>query len=309
MGSAATFGIFHSALNQYSDEITNVAERFVEKAANEPNGRELPLTVEISIDYNVWSTVLEWKLALKTLLDEPLQSKRDMEMCVWLMMFSVFCDRYPQLKISPQLDQVHCIIRFSNLPTNDQYEFVPFRHPVRLGLSVMRCILSSFGDCCQLLRQTIWCCSKQCASKNLVVNVEYSIASNDKRVNKCSICDEFLKENEVCNCWNWRFNEWEIKGLCFYSIGVIHIRDDGFKFSKLQTLKHLHGAEEYVEMSESSCQMIFVMSRWFLAASIWWLALLIFSHKRTSPGIFNPSKSERFEFFIETNSFFCLKNV
>lgn len=198
MESTATFAIFQSALNQYSDEVARVVDCFVEKTVYEPNGLESPLTVNILIDYNEWSTESEWQLALTTLLDEPLQSKKDIEFCVWLMIYKVFCQRYSQLKISPQLDQVHCIIGFANLPLNAQYEFVPFRHPVRLSLSVMRCVLSSFGDCCQLLRQTVWYCPKQCSeSKNLVINAEYSFASNDKRINKCAVCNEILKENEV----------------------------------------------------------------------------------------------------------------
>lgn len=198
MDSIATFAIFQSALNQYSDEITRVVDCFVENNCYKANGLESPLIVNILIDYNEWSTVSEWRLALTTLLDEPLQSKKDIELCIWLKIHSEFCERYSQLKITPQLDQVHCIIGFSNLPLNAQYEFVPFRHPVRLSLSVMRCVLSSFGDCCQLLRQTIWYCPKQCSeSKNLVIKPEYSTASNDKRVNKCAICNELLKENEV----------------------------------------------------------------------------------------------------------------
>lgn len=200
MDGAASFAIFQSALNRYSDEITKAADCFVEKSIYTPNGLESPIIVKISIDYKEWSAVSEWKEALKALLGEPLQSKKDIETCVWLMIYATFCQRHPQLKLSPQLDQIHCIIRFSNLPLNVQYNFAPFRHPVRLSLSVMRCVLSSFGDCCQLLRQTLWYCPKQCSeSKNLVINAEHSYASNDKRINKCSICNELLKENEVCN--------------------------------------------------------------------------------------------------------------
>lgn len=200
MNGTASFAIFQSALNQYSNEITQVADSFVKKISYEANGLESPIIVKISIDYTKWSTVSEWKVALKTLLDEPMQSKKDIETCVWLMIYSSFCERYPQLKLTPQLDQVHCIIRFSNLPSNLQYKFVPFRHPVRLSLSTIRCVLSSFGDCIQLLRQTVWYCPKQCSENiNLVINAERSITGNDKMVNKCTVCNEILKENEVCN--------------------------------------------------------------------------------------------------------------
>lgn len=255
MDGAATFAIFQSALNSYNDEFEKFADCFVEKSSYAPNGLQSPIIVKISIDYNVWSTVTEWKMALKTLLDEPMQSKKDIETCVWLMIYSSLCQRHPQLKFSPQLDQVHCIIRFSNLPLNVQYKFVPFRHPVRLSLSVMRCVLSSFGDCSQLLRQTIWYCPKQCAeTNNLVINAEYSIGSNDKRqLNKCPVCNETLVENEVCTIviaieW-WRENTTFI-GIVFVSIVVQHTWVAGFKFLKLKRLKLLYNTEKYIEMFE-----------------------------------------------------------
>lgn len=199
MDGAGSFVIFQSAIKQYFSEMKKIVDFYVEKVLNsEQNAVESPIIAKISIDYEKWSIISEWKQALDTLLNEPLQSQKDIQMCVWLMIYSSMCKRYPQLNLSPQLHQIHCIIRFSNLPLTTEYKFVPFRHPVRLSLSHMRCVLYSFGDCCTLLRQTSFHCPKQCpGNKNLIINAEYSNASNDKMINKCSVCYEILKENEV----------------------------------------------------------------------------------------------------------------
>lgn len=199
MDGDVSFVIFQSVIKQYYGEIIKILDFYVEKVLNnDQNALESPIIAKLSIDYDKWSTISEWKHALDTLLSEPLQSRKDIQMCIWLMVYSMFCERYPQLKLSPQLHQIHCTIRFSNLPLAAEYAFVPFRHPVRLSLSQMRCVLYSYEDCCALLRQTIWYCPKQCPpNKNLVINAEYASVSNDKKINKCSVCNEILKENEV----------------------------------------------------------------------------------------------------------------
>lgn len=205
MDGGESFDIFQSVINQYSEEIDAAIDCYIENMFNnQPNAIESPIIVKLSINYKKWSTESQWKSALDTLLDEPLQSQKDIEMCVWLMGFSSLLKRYPQLKLSPQLNQIHCIIRFSNLPMSKEYQFLPYRHPIRLSLSIMKCVLYSFGDCCALLRQTIWSCPKQCAnSKNLVINAEHSNVNNTKMINKCFTCNEILKECEV-NCESTR---------------------------------------------------------------------------------------------------------
>lgn len=209
MDGGGTFWIFKSVIDHYChDEMEKHVNCYVEKISNnQPNAIESPIIVKISIDYEKWSMVSEWKLALHTLLNEPLQSQMDIEMCVWLKIYSSLIERYPQLKLPPQLNQIHCIIRFSNLPMSMEYQFVPYRHPVRLSLSIMKCVLYSFGDCSALLRQTIWYCPKQCPnSKNLIINAEHSDVNNDKWIKKCSLCNENLHEYEVnCECWLHRF--------------------------------------------------------------------------------------------------------
>lgn len=199
MTSGESFEIFQSAVNQYCEEIEKFMDCYVDKILqNHPNASESPIIVNLLIDYEKWSAVPEWKLALDTLLDEPLQSQKDIEACVWVMCYSSLVQRYSQYNSSLQLNQIHCIIRFRNLPLDMAYEFVPFRHPVRLSLSFMKCVLYSFGDCCTLLRQTIWHCPKQCASsKNFVFNAEHSNVNNGKIVNKCLTCNEILEEYEV----------------------------------------------------------------------------------------------------------------
>lgn len=199
MDGGGTFAIFESVINEYRDEIEKIVDLYAEQVFNnEPNATESPIIVKISINFEKWSSESQWKLALDTLLNEPLQSQKDIEMCVWLMIYSSLFQRYPQIKSPPQLDQTHCICRFSNLPLITEYEFVPYRHPVRLSLSIMKCVLYSFGDCCTLLRQTIWHCSKHCPnSKNMVINVEHSNINSGKQINKCSTCNEILQEYEV----------------------------------------------------------------------------------------------------------------
>lgn len=257
MDSCGSFGIFESVTKQYCGEITKIVDFYVEKVLNnESNALESPIVVMLSIDYKKWSTVSEWNRALDTLLNEPLQSQKDIRRCVWMMIFSLFCERHPQLELSPQLHQTHCIIRFSNLPSNTEYKFAPFRHPVRLSLSQMRCVLHSFENCCALLRQTIWYCPKQCpVSKNLVISTEYSNVNNDKKINKCSICNEMLIENEVCKCkWCHRDSIYVrqifiLIYLFFSSTVVPHIRVDGFRFLMLSILRHLCSIANYIEVS------------------------------------------------------------
>lgn len=197
MDGDGSFAIFESVINQHRDEIEKVVDLFAEQVLNEEFAIETPIIVKIAINFEKWSSDLRWKLALDTLLNEPLNSQKDIEICVWLMIYKSLCQRYRQIP-APQLDQIHCILRFSNLPLHTEYEFVPYRHPVRLSLSIMKCVLYSFGDCCTLLRQTIWHCPKQCPnSKNMVINVEHSNNNVGKKINKCSTCNEILQEYEV----------------------------------------------------------------------------------------------------------------
>lgn len=258
MDGGETFWIFENVINQYSEEVERVGDFYVEKIANnQPNAIGSPIVAQISIDYEKWATVPEWKLALETLLNEPLQSQKDIEMCVWLMIYSSLMQRYPRLTLSPQLSQIHCIIRISNLPISIDYEFAPYRHPIRLSLSIMKCVLFSYGDCCASLRQTIWHCPKYCAnSKNLVINEEHTSMSNDKRINKCLTCNETLHEYEVKLAILAGFDSLNHRNytLCFvgvkkkyvhsfFSIVGQHTCVAGFRCSMLNMLKHLPSME------------------------------------------------------------------
>lgn len=177
---------FNGLLNYFRAEISEAVEDYVN---NEMNASEAPLILKLPMNYNDWSNIKELKPILDSIINEPLQSQRDIRVAAWLNIPSILAERYDQIAL--QLQQIHCVIRFSNLPLNANYEFMPFRHPVRLSLSAMKCVLHDFGDSCAYVRQSIWYCPKQCADN------QDHIFDGENAGGQCSKCNGNLIEHQV----------------------------------------------------------------------------------------------------------------
>lgn len=177
---------FNDLLNYFRAEILEAVEDYVN---NGMNTSEAPLILKLPMNYNDWSKIKELKPILDSIINEPLQSQRDIRVAAWLNIPSILAERYDQIAL--QLQQIHCVIRFSNLPLNANYEFIPFRHPVRLSLSAMKCVLHDFGDICAYVRQSIWYCPKQCADN------QYHIFDGENGGGQCSKCNGNLIEHQV----------------------------------------------------------------------------------------------------------------
>lgn len=184
---------FQVLLEYFKNEIQNSVDTFAENVIKKiRNASEAPLIVRFDINYDKLMIDQQLKVILDSILNEPLQSLENIRTAVWIYIFSHLVETYPQLNTGLQLQQIHCVMRLSNLPVLTEFEFAPFRHPVRLSLSVMKCILYSFNDRCHYVRQSIWYCAKQCAN-----NQKHIIAGEHTSVGKCSVCDGNLNEYEV----------------------------------------------------------------------------------------------------------------
>lgn len=188
------FAFFQPLVNYFADELTVTVKRYIEILnKNDANALEMPLIVKLSIDYDKWSTTKDHHIILNTILNEPLKSQKDIQMTVWLTIGSLLAQTYPTLQVSTQYHQVHCIIRFTNLPLTAEFQFIPFRYPVRLSLSVMKCVLCSFSDQCLYVRQSVWFCPIFCSqNQNHIFDGE-----TGKSPRKCFECGTNLVEYEV----------------------------------------------------------------------------------------------------------------
>lgn len=190
--------LFRGMLSHFRKEMLEAIENHVDLIrGREPNALEAPLIVKLPMDYRKWPKTKELKVALDTILDEPIQSQKEIRYALWSSIGSLMMETYPQLQTAPQIDQVHCIIRFSNLPLIADFQFVPFRHPVRLSLSVMECVLHSFSDRCLYVRQSVWYCPRRCAyNQNHIYDGEHS-SNNGTSPGKCLACNGDVMEFEV----------------------------------------------------------------------------------------------------------------
>ncbi|XP_055322454.1 uncharacterized protein LOC129578226 [Sitodiplosis mosellana] len=183
---------YRSLLDIFRQEIQLTLNNYVTNvSAYVPNSLEAPLIIRFDLNYQQLAMAEEMKSILSEILDEPLQSVKDMREAAWVYIFNLLVEKYPESSIGLQLQQIHCVIRFSDLPLNEHFEFVPFRHPVRLSLSVMKCVLHSFGDRYQCVRQSIWYCPKKCSN-----NQNHILAGEHACKHNCSECNGNLSEYE-----------------------------------------------------------------------------------------------------------------
>lgn len=188
--SIVEFRIF---LEMFKNEIQHSVDSFVDKVLKKSlNATEAPIILTFDLNYNRLASNPLLEAALGAIVSEPVQAIEDIRAAVWLNIFTDLTERFPQLKNGVQLQQIHCIIRFSNLPISNEFKFTPFRHPIRLSLSVMRCILYSFNERYKFVRQSTWYCAKQCNN-----NQKHIFASEMPSNGKCFACGENLEENEV----------------------------------------------------------------------------------------------------------------
>lgn len=174
----------------FQDEIQSKLDDYTRHvSSNTPNLLNSPLILKFNLDFKKLSTVKQLNAILNSILAEPLQSIKEIrEATYYHVCFSLLNQQ--QHCLQPQ--QVHCIIRFRNLPLTSEYEFVPFQHPVRLSLSAMKCVLHSFGEKCLYIRQSIWHCPKQCpCNQNIILDGEFLAGQ------KCSVCNGDLSEYVV----------------------------------------------------------------------------------------------------------------
>lgn len=183
----------------FKDDIFETLNKYIENIfTGNLNATEAPLLLKFNIDYQKWSTNKELRTVFASILNEPLRSQKDIETASWVYISSILFDKQESgiinLRICLQRHQIHCIIRVSNLPWIREFSFVPFRHPVRLSLSVMKCVLHSFDERCKYVRQSTWFCPKQCSG-----NQSYIFDGELLDSRKCTFCQENLQENEVSN--------------------------------------------------------------------------------------------------------------
>lgn len=180
----------------FKEEICAKLNIYIKKVLKgETNAVDAPVLLKFTIDYDKWAANNELRPVLLEILNEPLQSQKDIQMATWCFTTAIL---YRKQINGLQMHQVHCAIRISNLPMTRKLQFVPFGYPARLSLSFMRCVLHSFSDRCTYVRQSIWFCPKQCpADQNHILNGEYS------DIPKCSSCCTNLQENEVSDCVQW----------------------------------------------------------------------------------------------------------
>lgn len=179
--------VFKPFVNYFEEEISDSIQAYI---ANLIDLKAVlaPVIVKFEIDYEIWSKQKELRPALEFIINEPTQSQNDLRMSVWLRMFSIVAEK--QLPL--QSLQVHCILRVANLPRIERFEFVPFRHPIRLSLTVMKCVLHSYGDRQKYVRQSVWFCPKQCHnSQNSIIE------GSSGTSHLCSECNVAMQEYEV----------------------------------------------------------------------------------------------------------------
>lgn len=188
---------YRSLLDTFRKEIQLTLDYHIKNVMeNVPNAIEAPLIIRFELNYKRLFMIEEMKMILDEILNESQQCVKDIREVAWIFISCLLGEKYPQFAIGIQLQQIHCVIRFSNLPLTGQYEFIPFQHPVRLSLSVMKCMLHSYGDRFQYVRQSIWYCPKQCVNNhNHIFDGEHGNDSN------CLECNGKLSEYEVCLLW------------------------------------------------------------------------------------------------------------
>lgn len=179
----------------FKEEIAEKLNNYTRNVLNDDlNANEAPLLLKFAIDYQKWTIHDELKAILEIILDEPLQSQKDIETASWIYASAILFEQQKlgRQHIGLQLHQIHCIIRLSNVPLIEELMFVPFRYPVRLSLSVMKCVLHNFEDRCQYVRQSIWYCPKECSG-----NQNHIFDGELVESRKCSSCQHDLREYAV----------------------------------------------------------------------------------------------------------------
>lgn len=126
---------YRRLLDTFRPEIQTTLENHMKNLSANVANSEAPLIIRLELNYHKLATNDEMKSILCEIVDEPLQSKKDIREAAWIYISNLFNEMYyMEPMISLQLQQIHCIVRFSGLPLNEHFEFVPFRHPVRLSL-------------------------------------------------------------------------------------------------------------------------------------------------------------------------------
>lgn len=194
---------FQNLVNYFTVELKEVVDEYAKIIIkNEPNAVETPVIVKFPIDYDQWIKTKELRPILNEILDEPFQSQKDIQTATWITIGILLMQKYPSLRVVPQHNQVHCIIRCSNLPIVNEFYFNPFRYPVRLSLSVMKCVLHSFSDRSLYVLNSTWHCAKKCSqNQNHIFDGEYSTSKRNSPA-KCSECNTNLVEYEVSYSWS-----------------------------------------------------------------------------------------------------------
>lgn len=184
--------MFREFLSIYQAEINNsLLAHYNEILKNDDKFIGSPIIVKISVDYKqLMQANSSIKTALNYMVDEPIHSLSIIKTASWIHMSE-------NGGIPIQYNQIHFIIRFTNLPLTREFRFIPYRYPMRLSLSIMKCCLNEFGEVYQCIRQSIWYCSKQCSN-------QFMIGLSNVNEDKCTKCNSNLIENEsqrsVYNC-------------------------------------------------------------------------------------------------------------
>lgn len=139
-------------------------------------------------DHEYFVKLHDYHSIIQILVDEPTNSLQDIREAVYcaLLTLDKYADKLQILQMV-QANQIHCIMRFVNLPM--KYAFVPFRHPVRLSLGTLKCVLMSFGEQFKCARQVVFYCPNQCENN---LNRIFDGASSGT----CSVCRGKLREHE-----------------------------------------------------------------------------------------------------------------
>lgn len=184
--------VFRGFISHFRDDVFKNVESYIKMAVSGESAVYSPIILQFSIDYNKWTEDIESKLILDAILNEPFQSQKSIQTAAWFMIYSILCEQYPQHRLVPQLEQIHCVLRFFHLPMKTEIQFTPFRDPVRLSLSTMKCVLNGLSEHCTLVRQSVWYCPKQCVNNQNVI-----IDGESNGAHKCMECNDKLHEYEV----------------------------------------------------------------------------------------------------------------
>lgn len=214
-----------------------------------------PINITFEFDYKALTSAPTNEF-LQLLLFEPVQCVYALQEVAWLHVCANLARNDDYLKIyydkrSASLQQIHCSIRFAGLPlTEEEFNFRPFVHPIRLGVTAMHCVCTGFGDRGTYVKQSIWYCPAKCEwnEYRIVGRRPIDWTQNDDR-QTCSSCTIDMKEHT------------DFRKLSEYRLIRVHLAED------VRTQHHLDGRIKrgvIAELMDESCDCEVVLGKEYI---------------------------------------------